>query len=172
MLKGEKTMQEHEQFLQLLDSWRFSAYLDDESKRGLSDAASLVRYGKGETIIKQDQVGQIFWIIAGGSASAKTKDRKGEDLVYQKMGPGDFFGEISLLFSMPRTADVVADEEILLYMVGREDFERFLISNADVEKEIREFARKRLEITAKMAQGAHEEGDLFGRLKHLFMKKK
>ncbi len=89
------------------------------------------------------------------------------------MGPGDFFGEISLLKTQPRSVDVIADEDIELYRLTDEDFSRYLISNKKVAHALKEFARKRLEISDKIY---HEDDvdskGLFERLKSLFRKKK
>ena len=45
-----------------------------------------------------------------------------------QVGPGDLFGELSLLYNTPRAASVMAATPLSVYRLGREDFERLLES--------------------------------------------
>lgn len=164
-------MNEKERFIELINTWEFSNHIDGPAKEALGNCAKLVRYGKGEMIIKKDLPGRIFWIINKGKASARTVDGEGKDVVIHTMVPGDFFGEIALISTRPRTVDVVADEEIELYLIGEDDFDKYLISNARVAEALKEFAHKRLEISERIEKGGEHHG-LMDKMKGLFARKK
>ena len=50
--------------------------------------------------------------------------REGKSLA--KLGPGDYFGEISLIDGGPRTATVTADTPVTIEVVERRDFDSLL----------------------------------------------
>jgi CRP-like cAMP-binding protein len=64
-----------------------------------------VEFPKGRRIARQGEVETGFFMVVAGSVSV-VKD--GE--VLARLGPGQFFGELSLLDRKPRIASVVADE--------------------------------------------------------------
>jgi hypothetical protein len=82
------------------------------------------RYGAGETIVREGEPGDRFFIIAEGSAEV---EGHGRDLA--RLGPGDSFGEIALLRSVPRTATVQAITDLEAYALLREDFVSAVNSN-------------------------------------------
>ena len=163
-------MEENQRFLELINEWRFAELLSEETKKYLLCNAKLIRYESGETIIKKDHSGKTFWIVSKGRVTARSKNEAGEEVILQEMKPGDFFGEIALLYQMPRTVDIVAEEEVELYMLSQKDFEQFLSSNKKIEDEIRDFADKRLELSNEVLLGKKHRG-LFERLRELFKKK-
>ncbi|MGV8118727.1 MAG: Crp/Fnr family transcriptional regulator [Candidatus Xenobiia bacterium LiM19] len=163
-------MEENQRFLELINEWRFAELLGEETKKDLLCHAKLIKYESGETIIKKDHSGKTFWIVSKGRVTARTKNEAGEEIILQEMKPGDFFGEIALLYQMPRTVDIVAEEEVELYMLSQKNFEQFLSSNKKIEDEIRDFAEKRLELSREVMLGKKQNG-LFERLRELFKKK-
>jgi cAMP-dependent protein kinase regulator len=62
----------------------------------------------------------LFLVVSG--AVRVTRREGGETLVVAQLGPGDLFGEISLLMQKPATATVTAVENTALLMLSREDF--------------------------------------------------
>ncbi|HEV2775236.1 MAG TPA: cyclic nucleotide-binding domain-containing protein, partial [Solirubrobacteraceae bacterium] len=61
-----------------------------------------------------------------------------------RLGPGDCFGEISLLRGMPRMATVTAAEPVVLYALDRDDFLAILVGQPRVAQQARRFAAARL----------------------------
>ncbi|MFN3218285.1 MAG: MFS transporter [Acidimicrobiales bacterium] len=76
-----------------------------------------VRVQPGEALIRQGERGDRFYLIADGGLEVT---RDGE--VLARRGPGEYVGEIALVFEVPRTADVTAVEPTLVYRLGREVF--------------------------------------------------
>jgi CRP-like cAMP-binding protein len=70
----------------------------------------------GDTIVKQDDPGDCMFILVHGEARVM-HHRSGRDITLATLKPGDFFGEIALVDSGPRSADVVAQGPGLLLKV-------------------------------------------------------
>ena len=77
----------------------------------LADSCVESSWQAGETIIEQGDQGIGLMVIVAGSVKVLKKRATGADLDVATMGPGEFFGEITVLDSAPRTASVVATED-------------------------------------------------------------
>jgi uncharacterized membrane protein len=70
--------------------------------------------------------GSDFYVIQVGRAGVCYPDELGHEVTLAALGPGDFFGEISLLDGGPRTTTVRAEEDLVLLTLSRHDFLEFL----------------------------------------------
>lgn len=67
-------------------------------------------YAKGDVIIQEGEMGKEMFIIQSGSVTV-TKEQDGQIVILTTLERGDFFGEMAILESAPRTATVKAREE-------------------------------------------------------------
>ncbi|TGL90784.1 cyclic nucleotide-binding domain-containing protein [Leptospira congkakensis] len=58
----------------------------------------------------EESNGKMFFVFAGGLQVLKRK-ASGEDQYVRDIGPGEFFGEMALVYPSPRAATVVASAE-------------------------------------------------------------
>jgi CRP/FNR family transcriptional regulator, cyclic AMP receptor protein len=70
--------------------------------------------------------GTEFYIVQDGAVSVSAPDEAGKEVSLAKLGPGNFFGEISLLDGGPRTATIRAAGDTTLLCLTREQFHDFL----------------------------------------------
>lgn len=90
------------------------------NKRELARIASLVdeiEAPKGKVIIRQGDPGRECFVVAEGKAKATIRG-KGSAV----LGPGSFFGEMSLLDQGPRSATVIAETDMRLLVLGSREF--------------------------------------------------
>ena len=90
------------------------------NKRELARIASLVdevEAPKGKVLVRQGDPGRECFVIAEGKAKA-TMRGKGTAM----LGPGSFFGEMSLLDQGPRSATVTAESDMRLLVLGSREF--------------------------------------------------
>jgi CRP/FNR family cyclic AMP-dependent transcriptional regulator len=80
-----------------------------------------VEFSKGRRIARQGEIEAGFFLIVTGSVSVV---RDGE--VLARLGPGQFFGELSLIDRKPRVASVVADEPTTCLALPAWEFQRLL----------------------------------------------
>jgi CRP-like cAMP-binding protein len=78
------------------------AHLDDASRNVVARWFEIETFDAGEIIVHEDD-GKAFFVIASGSASIELD---GEQI--GSLGPGDYFGEMSLLYGQHRTGTVTA----------------------------------------------------------------
>jgi MFS family permease len=83
----------------------------------LARALIPVRVEPGREIFRQGQLGDRFYIVAAGEVEIVADGR-----VVAVTGPGGYFGEISLLRDVPRTATVRTRGEVELRALERDDF--------------------------------------------------
>ncbi|XP_059612863.1 cAMP-dependent protein kinase type I regulatory subunit isoform X1 [Phlebotomus argentipes] len=112
--------------------------LDKWERLTVADALEPVSFEDGETIVKQGEPGDDFYIIVEGCAvvlQQKGEAQQNEDTAeVGRLGPSDYFGEIALLLDRPRAATVMARGPLKCVKLDRARFERVLGPCADILK--------------------------------------
>lgn len=75
----------------------------------------------GKELVDQGDIGREAFVILSGTASVRRNGRK-----IATLGPGDPFGELALLDHGPRTASVVAESELRLFVLTARRFNAVL----------------------------------------------
>jgi CRP/FNR family cyclic AMP-dependent transcriptional regulator len=105
----------------------FSGLSSRHLKR-LADSMQEVRYMEGASVVKEGQEGDSFYVILQGEA--KVVGRGGTAV--NRLQPGDFFGEISLLDGGARTATVTTETPVTMLELKRTEFLRMVEDEPDV----------------------------------------
>ncbi len=79
--------------------------LPSEAVRRIAERSGEIRFPAGRHVVTQGIIGNGLYIIIAGRARVV----KGDEVVAE-LGPGDFFGELSVIDQMPRLASVIAEE--------------------------------------------------------------
>lgn len=93
----------------------FLESLTPELREAIELAASEVRFEKGQAVFNRGDVGLALYIIEKGRVRVHDGN-----LVLNRLGPGEVFGEIAGLGRMERTASITAEEDLELLRVERE----------------------------------------------------
>lgn len=115
----------------------------------LLTTAAPVRVPAGETIVREGERGDSLFLIASGTVRVSTRGEQDEDVPLAVLGPGDFFGEVSLLTGRPRTATVVALTETDLLRFDRTAVDGLRRLHPRIETSLSEFHRRRAESTVE-----------------------
>jgi CRP-like cAMP-binding protein len=100
----------------------------DEAGLGMvAERAFEVDFAPGQVIARQGDVGTGFFIVASGSVRVV---RDGATIA--TLGPGEFFGELSVLDGQPRNAQVVAAEPTTCLALASWDFEAIVTEDPKV----------------------------------------
>ena len=97
-----------------------------EAKR-LLRVGTILRAGAGEVIVRagqtgresSGQTGREMYVILGGTVEVRAGGR-----VLTSLGMGSIFGEAALVSEVPRTADIVATEDVEALILTREILQR------------------------------------------------
>ena len=76
--------------------------------RYASDYVDVEWYPDGAHIVEQSEPGAKLYLILSGQAAVVQEDPGGATQVLNRLGAGDFFGELAIVHQVPRTAHVIA----------------------------------------------------------------
>lgn len=111
-------------------------------------------YKKGETIVKEGEQAVAFFVITKGKVEV-THAAGGRASKLNDLGPGDAFGEMSLLDGGPRAATVKALDDTTCLVLSRWDFVAELRTNPHIAVAMLPILSKRLrEVEQKLAKQA------------------
>lgn len=88
----------------------------------LCRAASVRPYAAGETILREDEPGDLFFFILRGQVKVFVDSEHGREVVLTHLQAGDFFGEMALFDNETRSASVSALTPSELVVLRRRDF--------------------------------------------------
>jgi CRP-like cAMP-binding protein len=94
-----------------------------EHRMAFAKTLKPVLFARGEVIIKEGDVGDAFYIIEHGSAVVSRRCIGGGEVELATLSLNDYFGEIALLISAPRTATVRAKLKCSCLYATKADFE-------------------------------------------------
>ncbi len=87
----------------LMGSVPFFAGLDERKRKAVAAEGKELSYKAGDNIVDEGAMGVGFYLILDGRAEVRKSGK-----VLATLGKGQFFGEMSLIDELPRSADVVA----------------------------------------------------------------
>jgi CRP-like cAMP-binding protein len=88
----------------------------------VGDLTEEVRFMEGATVVRQGDAGDTFYVILEGEAKVAGPSGR----VVNRLRPGEFFGEISLLDGGPRTASVAAETPLRMLALSRSSLLRLV----------------------------------------------
>lgn len=103
-------------------------------------------YHPGETILHQGDMADRFYIITKGEVEIFLHHPDGQEIVVDRLGHGQYFGEIGLLQGGTRTATVRAapETEVQVATLDQEDFNRLMATSASTREELDRITRERV----------------------------
>jgi CRP-like cAMP-binding protein len=128
----------HEEFLARVPI--FSSCTPEEIA-AIAAVAQESGFQPGQIIVTQGTPGQAFYLILSGRVEIV---RDGQSL--GAFGPGDFFGEMSLLDHAPRSATIKAIDQTLCMMLSSWDFKAVLEKYPSIAVKLLEVLSRRLRV--------------------------
>jgi len=96
------------------------AELSEAQQQLIAQRMRTRRFRAGERIFCKDEQGSTLYIIVSGKVKIHAPRSDGEELIYDILGPNEFFGELSLFDGRERSADATAIEDTTALLLERE----------------------------------------------------
>jgi ATP-binding cassette, subfamily B, bacterial len=139
-----------------VDAQRLKAFpilenLDEEQLAELSPFFATDTFAPGREIVRQNDPGDKFYIIARGKVEVwRTEEQSGSSKRVAVLQDGDFFGEITLITGFPRTATVRTVTVCTCISLERGQFNRMLDRFPDLRRRVSDVAVQRLRESSKV----------------------
>ena len=136
-----------------------------EAKCPLLDRMTPIHVKTGERFISQGDEGHTFYIIQQGSCVVNV-EKDGTKHAISRLRSGDIVGEIALLTGEPRTANVDAETDMVLWSLTREQFDSLCTDYPDLLDFLTELVTHRFsteKVTANKTIGKYLISEIIGR---------
>ena len=99
--------------------------------RAIAKMSEVIEVPAETVLARMGHPGEVFFLILDGSAHVEVSQRK-----RSRLGPGQYFGEMSLLDGGPRSATVIADTPLRLLVIKRRNFANLLREAPDLTQSL------------------------------------
>jgi CRP-like cAMP-binding protein len=111
-----------EEILQVLRQCPLLSDLGSGSLDPMVDLLDVMQGGPGDRLHEEGDPAESLYIIAAGRCAALCRDMGGHEQTVRTLGPGDTFGELSLLLRGQRLLTVQALTEVTLLELNAQSF--------------------------------------------------
>lgn len=95
----------------------------------LASTVTKKRVKRTELIVEQGKKSHTLFIILSGRARVVMTDRRAREVILDVLSPGDYIGEMSLIDGKSHSANVQAEVQTDLLLLGHAEFHRCLTEN-------------------------------------------
>ena len=82
--------------------------MDDDEVAGIRAIMDEMKFKPGQIIIREGELGQLFYVVTEGTVKVSISNADGEEIVLQEVDAGGFFGELSMLTSEPFLREMIS----------------------------------------------------------------
>ena len=137
--------------------------LDNEQLAWIARRLHRQTLAAGSNLALTEQPGEVVYIILTGTIKIYKQNLDGAEVILAVLGPGDTVGEMSLVDSVGRSANVVAQEDTTVLWMGRAAFQECLQTLPAVTYNLVQILSKRLRLANEQIQSLATL-DVYGRV--------
>jgi len=115
-----------------MENYHIFNYLSDTDIKRIFETGSVRKFKRKSTIFNQGEDSDSVCLILSGKVKIYVSDMDGRVTIVRLLGTGEYFGELGLIDSLPRSATVEALEDTQLNIISQEKFREYLRKNADL----------------------------------------
>jgi CRP/FNR family cyclic AMP-dependent transcriptional regulator len=109
---------------QTLKAVPFFTQLSDRELDVVRAVSTEKTYPKNAVVLTEGEMGDSLFMIQSGKVKVFIGDEDGREIILKILGPGDFFGEMSMIDKQPRSASVTTIEASTFLVLSHAAFER------------------------------------------------
>jgi small-conductance mechanosensitive channel/CRP-like cAMP-binding protein len=147
-----------QQTIELLRQVDFLSALGDEELRLLLPTVRIHQFGHGETLMREGEAGDSFYILRSGTVEVLAKTPNDGAIHIRDLNPPAFFGEISLMTGEPRNATVRARSDVEVLEINRDGFTLLFKKHPEVAEQVGEIIATRMSETRDRVAAAQTTG--------------
>ncbi|HKU43254.1 MAG TPA: mechanosensitive ion channel family protein [Polyangiales bacterium] len=150
--------------------------LSDSERAELVDWLQRAPFAKGEVLTREGAEAHHLYLITKGRVSVRTHQKGSQGKEVAQLGPGECFGEMSLLTGEPRSATTVAITDVECWRLHADAFRKLLERRSDLaSKMATQLAERRVGLMSSREQLANHktlvemnERDLLDKIRAFF----
>jgi len=137
--------------------------LSPEDIDGIARHGTAKSYSKGTMLINEGDTSNFMYVILEGRVKVFVSDEKGKEAILNLQGPGELFGELTLIDDVPRSASVVTLTPARLAFVSRAEFMSCLSEYPDIAMKLLAGMTRRIRELTDLAKNL-ALNDVYGRV--------
>ena len=98
--------------LQKLSKTEFFKEFSEEALGAVAGKATLRHFAANEALMRKGDPADSFFVILDGHVKIVTTGARGEEIIINKSNPGETIGELALVDERPRSAGVIALDDV------------------------------------------------------------
>lgn len=98
--------------------------LPERALQHLSNSLNMSEVGPGTYLLREGELGNFMYVVLHGDVEVLKKSKMGADAQVALLGPGDWFGEMSIIDVQPRSASILTVSPARLLKVTAADLDR------------------------------------------------
>ena len=153
----------------MLDQIPLFSDLDTAELELLSTKMVTRKYPRNTVVINEGDQSDSLYVIRSGSVKVFLGNDEGREIILNVQRAGEYFGELALIDSGPRSASVMTQEKTALSIISRADFEEFLRQHPPANAKIMRGLVKRLRALTDNVRSLALM-DVYGRVARLLIK--
>jgi len=126
--------------------------LDSEAFDQLCRYAKYAALKRGATICSKGDPGNSLVAVISGTVKISVSSAEGRSAILNLIGPGEIFGEMSVLDGQPRSADATANTNCEIFIIDRREFLPFVRSQPALAMKFIELLCTRLRWTSDQVE--------------------
>jgi small-conductance mechanosensitive channel/CRP-like cAMP-binding protein len=153
------------------------AVLEEDERKRVAALLHYAPFARGEAMTREGDADDGLYMIVEGEASVQVSANGGRFEV-ARLGPGQFFGEMSLMTGEKRSATVIAGTDVVTYRLDKPAFEELVKSRPEIAEAVADLlterresldqARNEIDEASRRRRRQSTKHDILGRIRGFF----